>query len=450
MRGQIHCIPRCKTKLRLLIAIFLVLTCWAVADNQGIARVPLPADLQGDLNGVPYRIRVPANWNGTLLVYAYGYAEAYDPPPQAPMAPDDADAQALLAKGFALAGLRAAGAVNLPGVPTVAGWNFKERMQNTAALTAAFRGMVGRPKHTIMWGKSMGGLVTLAMIEKFPGLFDGGVALCPVAAGTPRVFDQKLGVTLAYAVAFGWNMQWGTPGDIRPDLDFMKDVVPVVREQFTPGNLWRWEFLRLVNRIPLDYSFYSGKPAPFLFQTLWLAFVPQPDLNQRAGGRVAQNLGRVYTLNDEDRLYLQAKFGVSSETLNSMLGAMNAQTIYASDRKARNYAEHYFNPTGRITRPVLTLHTTGDAAAIPNNESAYRTAVEKQGKGDLLMQQFTTGITINGERMNTHCTFSPDQYFAGIDAMMNWLNTGVRPNPSEFFKEAIGFNPNYVPEPWPW
>jgi len=49
----------------------------------------------------------------------------------------------------------------------------------------------------------------------------------------------------------------------------------------------------------------------------------------------------------------------------------------------RDYSEHYVNSSGRITRPVLTLHTTGDALATPNHESAYRVAVEHQGNGDL-------------------------------------------------------------------
>jgi pimeloyl-ACP methyl ester carboxylesterase len=233
-------------KLRMLIVLLPLILMMLVPASAGQIEtlVPLPADLQGELNGVPYRIRVPANWNGTLLVYAYGYAEAYDPPPQAPMAPMDLDAQMLLGKGFALAGLRAAGAVNLPGGQTVAGWNFKERMQNTVALTSAFRDMVGRPKRTIMWGKSMGGLVTIAMIEKFPGLFDGAVALCPPAAGTPRVFDQKIGVTLAYAVAFGWNDQWGTPGDIRADLNWLSVYQHLWREPVTAtscaGNSSAW------------------------------------------------------------------------------------------------------------------------------------------------------------------------------------------------------------------
>jgi len=426
-------------KLRTVIVMFAVILTLPVPLSAGqlATLVPLPADLQGELNGVPYRIRVPENWNGTLLVYAYGYAEAFMPPPLAPLA---ADADTLLARGFALAGIHAAGAVPIPGAATDAGWNFKERVQNTAALTAAFREMVGLPQRTIMWGKSMGGLVTLGMIEKFPGLYDGAVALCPPAAGTPRIFDQKIGITLAYAVAFGWDDAWGTPGDLRDDLNFMTEVLPHVMQQLTPDKKGRWEFLRLVNRIPADNSFYG--PMNFRLQALWLAFVPQVDINKRANGHVAENIGRVYTLTGPEKVYLAA-LGVN---VDALLAEMNAKTIFAADPNARNYAEHYVNPSGRITRPVLTLHTTGDAAAIPNNESAYRIAVEQQGNGELLMQQFSIG---NGVA-NTHCTFTSAQYLAGIDAMMYWLDTGNRPDPSSFFTPELGFDPSFVPPPWPW
>ena len=58
-------------KLRMLIVIFLLLTCGAMAAGKRV-HVPLPADLTGKLNGADYEIRVPANWNGTLLVFAHG------------------------------------------------------------------------------------------------------------------------------------------------------------------------------------------------------------------------------------------------------------------------------------------------------------------------------------------------------------------------------------------
>jgi pimeloyl-ACP methyl ester carboxylesterase len=406
----------------LIVTFALILTSLVtVSAGRSATLVALPADLQGELEGVPYRIRVPENWNGTLLVYAHGYGDNAIPPLLGPL---PADVETLLGRGFALAASRFAGS----------GWNIKAGMQNTVALTAAFNGMVGRPHRTIIWGKSMGGLMTLGLIEKFSGHYDGAVALCAPAAGTPRRFDQALDIALAYAVAFGWKPEWGTPGDIRDDLDFMSEVLPHIVERMIPAQKGGWEFIRRVNGMPLD-TYYAGlnRAMPVYFATGVRA-----ELESRAGGPVAENIGRVYTLTAQDKSEL-AVMGVNADAL---LAEMNAMTIYTSDRNARNYVEHYVNPSGRINRPVLTLHTTGDALATPNNESAYRATVEEQGNGYLLIQQFVTG--------GAHCTFTSAQDIAGIDGMMYWLDTGNRPDPSVFFTPALGFDPSYFPPPWPW
>jgi pimeloyl-ACP methyl ester carboxylesterase len=417
-------------RLRMLLVILLFILAplapWSL--GQVATLVPLPADLQGEFDGVPYFIRVPANWNGTLLVYAYGYAEA-----STPLAPPGFDVEALLARGFALAGIHASGTVDVPPAMD-AGWNVKDRMQNTVALTAAFHGIVGHPQRTIMWGRSLGGLVTLGMIEKFPGLYDGAVALCAPAAGTPRRFDQALDVALAYKVAFGdWDDAWGTPGDLRDDLSFA-EVSPHIVPRMVPTQYGNWEFIRRVNKIPSD-TYYVGMNR---LQILFFATAVRAELERRAGGPVAENIGRVYTLTEDDKAALSA-LGVDWQT---KLAQMNLQTDFAADPNARNYAAHYVSPTGRITRPVLTLHTEGDWLATPTHEGAYRDAVVDQGNRDFLMQQ---GVPGGG-----HCTFTSAQVFAGIDAMMYWLDTGTRPDPSVFFPQALGFDPSYAPDPWPW
>src|SRR5215212_8557314 len=67
-------------------------------------------DLTGTLDGAPYKIRVPDNWNQTLLVYAHGYRDRADHPGetdnhQADAAPGGELAEAfLLAQGYAIAG----------------------------------------------------------------------------------------------------------------------------------------------------------------------------------------------------------------------------------------------------------------------------------------------------------------------------------------------------------
>ncbi len=121
----------------------------------------------------------------------------------------------------------------------------------------------------------------------------------------------------------------------------------------TPDKKGLWEFIRLVNRIAGD-SCYA--PLHFRATTLYFAMPVRAELESRAGGPVAENSGRVHTLTEQEKSYL-AGLGVNAEVL---LAEMNEMTTFTSDRNARNYVEHYVNPSGRINRPVLSLHTTGD------------------------------------------------------------------------------------------
>src|SRR5688572_12518085 len=67
-------------------------------------------DLTGTLDRAPYKIRVPDNWNRTLLVYAHGYRDRADhlgetDNHQADAAPGGELGEAfLLAQGYAIAG----------------------------------------------------------------------------------------------------------------------------------------------------------------------------------------------------------------------------------------------------------------------------------------------------------------------------------------------------------
>ena len=68
-----------RVALGLTIAILLSVSFLFPLSTSGQAQVG-PLDLSGSLNGAPYRIRVPANWNGTLLVFAHGYRDKADHP----------------------------------------------------------------------------------------------------------------------------------------------------------------------------------------------------------------------------------------------------------------------------------------------------------------------------------------------------------------------------------
>ncbi|MDQ3474544.1 MAG: hypothetical protein M3447_12495, partial [Acidobacteriota bacterium] len=112
---------------------------------------PGPLDLSGELHGAPYRIRVPAVWNGTLLVFAHGYRDKADHPGEvdnrnADVAPSAALEAPLLAQGFALAG----------SAYRDNGWEVEGAIQDTKDLTVLFRSLVGQPDRTILYSVSLG------------------------------------------------------------------------------------------------------------------------------------------------------------------------------------------------------------------------------------------------------------------------------------------------------
>ncbi len=391
----------------------------SIAVAQG--HVDLPIDWTGTLNGAPFRIRVPDNWNGTLLVHAHGYGFWPEPTVSPPWVPVE---EQLLALGYAMAG----SAFRNPG------WSVKEGVQNTLALTNYFRGHVGQPDRIILWGVSMGGLITQAAIEKYPGIYDAGIPMCSVSAGAPRAFDWALGVGLAYDITLGWSEAWGSVGDVRDDLTW-GEVEPVFFQQLSTASLGQLEFIRLVNDLPAA-DFISG-PLPGLWMLMQMVTANRAEMETRAGGPVSQNLNHVYTLSDGEIAYLNS-LGIDA---GALLAEMNARTDIRARRSARKYLERYADPSGKIERPVLSVHTKTDSVCPVANESAYRELVAGAGKTDMLVQVYTEG--------EGHCFFSPPQVLAAFAAMEHWLNTGTPPDAS-FFPVSAGFDPHYQPPPWPY
>jgi dienelactone hydrolase len=388
-------------------------------------------DLTGTLDGAPYEIRVPdTNWNRTLLVYAHGYRDRADhvgetDNRQADAAPGGELAEAfLLSQGYAIAG----------SAYKNNGWAVEEGIDDTRALTRFFRDRFGKPDRTILWGFSLGSLVTFRSIEKYPDIYDGAIPACGVGAGTPRAIDRSIDLSLAYDVTFGWPGAWGSIGNVRDDLDFETEVVPVLLAQATnPGNLGRFEFIRLVNRLPAQ-DFYTG--SNWLFTDMFFNTEGRAELERRAGGPVAQNQDHTYSLTPEQIAYL----GTLGVNANVLLADMNAEPKVKADRAARRYARRFATPTGKLKRPVITLHTTTDGLVTVDNEAAYRETVEDRGRERFLLQVFTDSVG--------HCTFTPEQLLSTVKAMESWLTTDSRPA-ATFFPAALGFVPGFQPPPWP-
>lgn len=420
-----------------LFAILVFLLISQLATTNVVAGEDLAVDEIGVLNGVTYRIKVPENWNGKLLMYAHGYSRS-DPPTLVPFPIGSVLEEGLLDRGYALAASSYSNA----------GWAVKEGIKDTKNLTIFFKTHIEKPDLTILWGDSMGSVVTLKSIEKYPNIYDGAIVLSHIGAGTSLTFDMTLAIALAYDVALGWPESWGSVGDVRDNLDFETEVVPVLTAQvydlsdpsnptLNPANFGKFEFLRLVNRLPFE-GFYEGVVPLnlWLFGDMFFATEGRAELEARARGPVAQNLNHTYTLSEDEKEYL-ADLGVNADYLLSL---MNEQTVIEAKPSARNYMKKYADFTGELERPVLTLQPKGDGITAPANSTVYQETVEASGASDFLVQKYTNG--------NMHAVFTPEQVCAAFEAMEYWLDTGTRPS-TDFFPTALGFDNDYIPPDWP-
>ncbi|MGH9867959.1 MAG: hypothetical protein ACREAA_07340 [Candidatus Polarisedimenticolia bacterium] len=417
---------------RNVVAALLVLAFVGLTEVRGAVTQPGPVDHSGEINGAPFRVVVPAAWNGTLLVFQRRYTDKADHPGEIEdrtpnISSSGALRDALLAGGYALAGTARSG------------WSVEEGLQDNVALVSYFRENLAKPVNTILWGDCLGGLIVQETAERDGGAFDGYLALCSIGAGATQLADHFLVLRLAYDITFGMPGSWGTPGDVRDDLDFETEVGPILFAQLSdPAHFGRFEFIRLVSGIP--GSGITPPPGLFpgrLFDHVFVgATEGTAEGERRAGGPVAQNIDHSYSLTEAEKAYLTS-LGVDADPL---LEAMNARRNIAAPQGPRNYAKHFADFSGLIKRPVLTVHAAIDELYPVAHESAYRKKITAARRDNLLVQVYTTGVGF--------CGVSLAQRLAAIQAIDAWTRTGIRPLPSAF-PAALGFNPGFEPPAWP-
>jgi hypothetical protein len=397
-----------------------------------------PLDLSGELHGAPYRIRVPAAWNGTLLVFAHGYRDKADHPGEvdnrnADVAPSAALEAPLLAQGYALAG----------SAYRDNGWAVEEGIHDTKDLAVLFRHIVAQPDRTILWSVSLGSVIAFESMEHFGGIYDGALCMCGPGAGSTRIWDSGLALYLAYDVVFGVPAAWGTVGEVTNTINFETEVFPkLAGEVSNPLNFPKFEFIRLVAgnpgrglTPPPPPAFYPG----WVFTDLIFLTEFRAELQRRAGGPFVQNLDQTYNLTAAEKTYLMS-LGVPGAIIDTWLAQMNGRTSIVAPPAARNYVEHNATYEGKIKHPVLTLHTVIDPLVIVSNESAYGETVASAGRADRLFQTYTNG--------NGHCAFTGPQLLTAVAAIDNWVRTGNRPTAASF-PAILGFNNSFVPPPFP-
>jgi alpha-beta hydrolase superfamily lysophospholipase len=139
----------------------------------------------GTINGARFHIESPKHWNKGLVLYAHGYTLVGDPPPNQATSRMKSFAEAFLSRGFAFAA----------SDYSRQGWAIKEGVEDTETLRRYFVSKYGEPVETYITGHSMGGHITMAMIERYPESYQGALPMCgPLGAAidflNTGVFDM--------------------------------------------------------------------------------------------------------------------------------------------------------------------------------------------------------------------------------------------------------------------
>ena len=100
--------------------------------------------------------------------------------------------------------------------------------------------------------------------------------------------------------------------------------------------------------------------------------------------------------------------------------ALNAGVArYRADSAAAQRMGRFYTPTGKLAKPLLALHDSGDPLVPASNAFEYVLAVQRAGNGDRFVQQFVN--------RNGHCVFTPDEIDRAFGELLGWVREGRRP-----------------------
>ena len=373
------------------------------------------------LSGATYQIAVPTNWNGILIVVARGAT-----PVPATELRTFGGARNLLRDG----GLALAATTYRSETPLA-----RDATDDVEELRQIFVRQFGRPKRTIVWGLSFGGLVAARCAERFQ-TFDGVVSLCGLVAGTLRSLYTQLDVRTVYqrycrnlprADEAQYDLFLGLPASSAMTSDEMQARVNECTGILLPAAqrsaLQRENLANIlaVLRIPESGLLANMDAATFLLRTF-----------------VQGTLGKHNPLNNTN---VQYKGSTDDVALNREVARYSAEGPTATMLATAD------DPTGRLNVPVVTLHAIDDPRAFVENQAAYRATVAKAGSVASLFQAFTN--------LGGHCTFTTAEQLGTLQVLLDWIETKTPPTQASLasacekyrteFGTSCRFNATYQP-----
>lgn len=440
------------------------------------------AECEGELaSGAQYRISMPQNWNGTLLLYSHALRadtetpvlparEPVDPesaptstatttPPTPSSGPeigpdldvgDESFTDLLLEAGYALAG----------AAPEETGWAVGEQVVAGEELYAYFSEAIAQPNRVYAWGPSTGGLASVRMAERTEIPVSGVAALCAPLAGARPTYDLALDVAVATKLLLVPDLKLvDYASQDEANAEYLR-AATALRDAYEAGGEGRAKFLfvaALVDAVTQS----PGNSSPdevrlsALLQFLQTSMVYRYDIEQVVGGNPSSNVGTDYRLRfSDDEVSSIGSYLPQESTLQTWLSQLQNEPRITADEEAEVAFSQRGDVTGEISVPVLSLHNQNDAV-VPVEHTAWyrdRTGAISDANGAQYFPIYLTTASA-GSAGSGHCNVQPGDLSALIRLLDDWVRTDKYPGTAsiqEAFATGSRVDPGYVAPSWPW
>ena len=349
---------------------------------------------------------IPADWNGNLVLYAHSFV-----PPQAPLVLPIAELtltdgtfvpSVLLAQGFAFA----TSSFHKNGAVT------QQAVKDLSDLLNYFRSLVRRRllKKVFIIGASEGGLPVMRLIEQQPHKYDAALVLCaPIGGASEQIrYAGDFRVVFDYFFPVVFTFPPGAPGEQPfgafsvPEDAFLFWERAYVRRIIAAISKNPMAAAQLFNVTgaavdPEDPSTAIETAVGLLFYSIW----ETNDIIATTGGIPYDNRSTVY---------------VGSADYSALNAGVER---VKGDRRAQSYTRRFYQTTGELQRPVVTLHNTLDPITPFQHEVNYSQLVATAGASD-----FLTEVPVEDYG---HCNFTTEEILRAFGLMVQQTTGSIQP-----------------------
>jgi pimeloyl-ACP methyl ester carboxylesterase len=354
----------------------------------------------GILKDAGYRIEIPTNWNGELVIWAHGFAGwdcdlNVDNPPMR---------RYLIENGYAWAA----------SSYSKNGYVVQQGVDDSVQLIKQFKREVKKPRRTYMTGASMGGHITGVAIEQHRKKFDGAMPVCGVM-GSESLFDYFLDFNeLAQSIS-------GVQSPYPYGVDYVPTIVPTIKAALAADPSKSSALAAAVMQRSGGTRVGFGISVAFWFDFLYGLGQPNPGVVPAFG---ASNFGTSYQL-DNDPAVTPAEAALNS----------GVRRVSRLDYPTPDGVVPVPRINGSFKIPVLTLHTTGDLFVPFSMEQLYAQRAAAKGNSNRLVQRAIRDVG--------HCTFSEAEFNTAFQDLAAWVHNGIKPAGDDVLTPSVVASPTY-------